>query len=58
MNKKKIKTVLYFGIGALALMEAGWRLAIFASSKIPYSYRTDSMLLDTLAAVGLRNYNP
>ena len=60
-EKKKIddrvKPALISGL-IFGSMLIGWNLNLFTQKKIPYSYRTDSMVLDTLAALGIRNYNP
>lgn len=57
MDKEVVKTALISGVAVGALL-TGWNLNLFTQKKIPYSYRTDSLVLDTLAALGLRNYNP
>lgn len=55
---KKTAFYLYTGCVFTGALILGWNLHLFTESKIPYSYRTDWITLDTLAALGLRNYNP
>lgn len=57
-NKEKVKKTFYVSCVATGGLILGWYLHIFTESKIPYSYRTENIVLDTLAALGIRNYNP
>lgn len=58
MSKEKKK--FYVGLSCVFTggLITGWYLHLFTEIKIPYSYRTDNIILDSLAAIGLRNYNP
>lgn len=54
---KVVKVLKIIGLVLIGIV-IGWFLNIFTQSKIPYSYRTDNLILDILAAVGVRDYNP
>lgn len=53
-KKKRIIAVIGLATGSIVV---GWYLHQFTESRIPYSYRTGFLILDSLAAVGLRDYN-
>ena len=57
-TKKKIGFVLGVTATVIGSIKIGWYLKLFTESKIPFSYRTDFIIFDTLSALGLRNYNP
>lgn len=58
MKNNKIQTMAVIGACVTFGICIGWSLHLFTESKIPFSYRTDDIVLDTLAALGIRNYNP
>lgn len=51
--KNSVKALMFISAGLII----GWYLHIATEEEIPFSYRTDSIILDTLAAIGLRDYN-